>query len=51
MYYQISSLLTLSFSTMLTAYHFLFGNEWVGLAFISVISCLMVLDSHHAGNE
>ena len=45
MYYQISSLLVCSFSTMLTGYHFLFGNSWLGLAFISVISCFMVWDS------
>ena len=45
MYYQILSLLVCSFSTMLTGYHFLFGNNWLGLAFISVISCFMVWDS------
>jgi len=50
MYYQILSLLVCSFSTMLTGYHFMFGNEWLGLAFISVISCFMVWDSRE-GND
>ena len=49
MYYQISSLLVCSFSVMLTGYHFMFGNNWLGLAFISVISCFMVWDSIENG--
>ena len=49
MYYQILSLLACSFSSMLTIYHFLYGNEWIGVAIISVISLFMVWDSYENG--
>ena len=49
MYYQILSLLLCGMCIMLTGYHFLFDNEWIGLAFISIISLFMVWDSYENG--